>query len=292
MTPSPDTKIAMAPADAARHSLASGTAGTALLHIERALTGTGTWTSTHAQVRKLTSEPVVASEHSALYYGAPTIAFVLHAAAADGIPRYRSAAEELDAHVVRLARQRLEVAACRAANGSATAFGEYDLFYGLTGFGVHLLRRMPGSDTLADVLRYIISLTRPRCEHGEELPGWWVAHDPDPILPTPGGHVNAGMAHGAAGLLALLSIATRRGVVVDGQAEAIEVLAAWFDRWRQDSSDGGRSGSLERTCAPEAPPSPVLADRRGAMGRPESPAARSSRPSPRTMRRDAGQRRT
>lgn len=213
-------------------------AGTALLHIERALTGTGTWASAHAQVQTLASEPVVANEHAALYYGAPAVAFVLDAAAADGVLRYRSAAENLHAHVVRLARQRLEAAARRAASGAATAFGEYDLFYGLTGFGVQLLRRMPGSDILTDVLRYIISLTRPRRDEGEELPGWWVAHSPDPILPTPGGHANAGMAHGAAGLLALLSIATRQGVVVEGQAEAIEALAAWFDRWCQDSPDG------------------------------------------------------
>jgi hypothetical protein len=202
------------------------------------MTGTGTWASAHAEVRKVAGEPVVADEHAALYYGAPAIAFVLHAAATDGVPRYRPAAEALDAHVERLARRRLEVAARRAASGAAAAFGEYDLFYGLTGFGVLLLRRMPDSNTLADVLRYIISLTRPRRDDSEELPGWWVAHDPDPILPTPGGHGNAGMAHGAAGLLALLSIATRQGVVVDGQAEAIEALAAWFDRWRQDSADG------------------------------------------------------
>jgi hypothetical protein len=46
------------------------------------------------------------------------------------------------------------------------------------------------------------------------------------------------MAHGAAGLLALLALATAHGCVVDGQHEAIAVLTGWFDRWRQDSADG------------------------------------------------------
>lgn len=235
MNPGTETIAAEA---TARQSLANGTAGTALLHIERAMTGTGTWARAHARVRQSTSSPVDAGEKAALYYGAPAIAFVLHTAAADGVSRYRSAVEALDAHVERLARQRLKTAACRAARGMTATFGEYDLFYGLTGIGMLMLHRMPGSDTLADVLRYVVGLTRPRREDGEELPGWWVAHDPDPTLPTPGGHVNAGMAHGAAGLLAFLALAARRGVVVDGQGEAIEGLAAWFDRWRQDSPAG------------------------------------------------------
>lgn len=227
------------PAEAtARQSLANGAAGAALLHIERAMTGSGTWGSADAQIRDATSGPIDASQRAALYYGAPAIAFVLHAAAADGVTRYRSAAETLDVYVEQLAHWRLEAAADREARGIAAAFGEYDLFYGLAGIGSLLLRRMSGSDILADVLRYVIGLTQPHRQDGEELPGWWVAHDPDPILPTPGGHVNAGMAHGAAGLLALLALAVHRGVVVEGQIEAIEFLAAWFDQWQQDSDDG------------------------------------------------------
>jgi hypothetical protein len=41
------------------------------------------------------------------------------------------------------------------------------------------------------------------------------------------------MAHGIAGPLALLSAAMRRGVIVDGHAEAIHTICAWLDRWRQ-----------------------------------------------------------
>lgn len=79
---------------------------------------------------------------------------------------------------------------------------------------------------------------QPRRQDDVELPGWWVDHNPDDILPTPGGHANFGMAHGAAGLLALLALATTRACVVDGQHEAIAALTGWFDRWRQDSADG------------------------------------------------------
>ena len=45
------------------------------------------------------------------------------------------------------------------------------------------------------------------------------------------------MAHGIAGPLALLSVAMRRGVVVPGQAEAIERVCVWLDTWRLGTPD-------------------------------------------------------
>jgi lantibiotic biosynthesis protein len=209
--------VALTADEAACQSLATGRAGTALLHIERALTGSGDWASARAAIQQAVGGPIDAAEHAGLYYGAPAIAFVLHAAGSDGRPCYRSSATALDGHVLRLAHQRLATAAGRMKRGETATFGEYDLFYGLTGIGALLLHRMPGSDVCTDVLRYLTRLTAPRHQDGLELPGWWVAHDPDPILPTPGGHANFGMAHGAAGLLALLALATCRGRVVDGQ---------------------------------------------------------------------------
>ncbi|GDY33471.1 lanthionine synthetase C family protein [Gandjariella thermophila] len=238
MNPARDTGLAALTVDeAASQSLARGHAGTALLHIERAWTGTGTWDTARAHIRRAMAGPIDAAAHAGLYYGAPAIAFMLHAAS-DSHPRYRAACEALDEHVLRLARRRLTTATARFERDEPATFAEFDLFYGLTGIAALLLRRKPGSDVLAGILRYLVSLTRPRYQDGVAVPGWWVAHDPDEILPTPGGHANFGMAHGAAGLLALLALATNHGYVVDGQHEAIAVLTGWFDRWRQDSPDG------------------------------------------------------
>lgn len=218
-------------------SLATGAAGTALLHIERALTGAGDWETAHARIRQAAGS-IDTADHTGLYYGAPAIAFVLHTASADGHPRYHSTSAKLDEHVLRLARRRLTAATARMDRDEPTTFREYDLFHGLTGIAALLLRRMPGNEAMADILRYLVRLTQLRQEGGLELPGWWVAHDPDPLLPTPGGHANLGIAHGAAGPLALLALAACRGCVVDGQREAIERLADWFDRWRQSSPEG------------------------------------------------------
>lgn len=133
---------------------------------------------------------------------------------------------------------RLAAAEDRLRGGRLAAFTEYDLFSGLVGLGALLLRDLPDTDELGDVLTHVVRLTEPRTNDGQQLPGWWVSHDPDPILPTPGGHANLGMAHGAAGLLALLALAVRAGSQVDGQTGAIERLCAWFDRWRQETPHG------------------------------------------------------
>nr|WP_233599736.1 lanthionine synthetase C family protein [Micromonospora sp. M71_S20] len=223
--------------DAVRQSLATGTAGIALLHLERALTGTASWPDAHAQTRAAATGALDGGQHAGLYYGTPAIAFLLHCAAkADH--RYETAAATLDQHVTRLTHRRLTAATARMQHGGAASLAEYDLFYGLTGIGALLMQRMPTSDTFADLLRYLTVLIRPRKQDGLLLPGWWAAHDPDPTLPTPGGHANLGMAHGAAGILALLALAMRHGHGVDHHAEAIDQLTRWFDRWRQHDADG------------------------------------------------------
>lgn len=223
----------------AAQSLAHGAAGLALLRVELALTGSGTWQDAHDALVLATSGPVDGSPSGCLVHGAPALRFVLHTAAADGQPRYAPAASALDRHLHRITRGRLDAARNRMADGAPGTFGEYDLFYGLTGLGLILLRTAPTSDTLADVLTYLTRLaTRPLPLDGLQAPGWWAARDPDPLSPTPGGHANLGMAHGAAGILAFLALAARRGRTVEGQQDAIKILCAWFDRWQQHSDDG------------------------------------------------------
>lgn len=233
------TAPTITPAQATAQSLGTGAAGIALLHVELALTGTGTWHDAHEAITRAAAEAVDASPSGCLLHGAPALAFVLHAAQADGHPRYRDAAAVLGRHVDRIARQRLDAARARIASGEPGTFSEHDLFYGLTGIGVVLLRTAPASDALGGILSYLTRIvTRPLTLDGVQVPGWWAGRDPDPLHPTPGGHANLGVAHGAAGVLAFMSLAAVSGHAAEGQHEAIAMLCDWYDRWAQDTADG------------------------------------------------------
>jgi hypothetical protein len=218
--------------------LGRGAAGTALARIAAVrLTGlppraTASW------IRAMTASPVTANASASLFHGAPAVAFVLHTGAH---PAYAAMLAALDEHVNDLTALKLAAAYERIDRGELTRPGEYDLISGLTGLGAyHLVRHGPaGSGMTAAVLGYLVALSEPVRKDGESLPGWWSgtgpAGAPDPAWP--GGHLNLGMAHGIAGILALLSGAMRAGIQVDGQARAVSELCAAFDSYRQGSAD-------------------------------------------------------
>ncbi|MDG4787152.1 lanthionine synthetase C family protein [Micromonospora sp. WMMD1102] len=215
-----------------RQSLADGAPGAALPLIERARAGGVGWEPAHQLVRAMVSEPVQAHPDVAgLFYGAPAVAYVLHAA---GHPGYRTALATLDRAVTTLIHARLDAAHRRIDQGLPPSAREYDLIGGLTGLGVYLMRRGRDPDLLRQVLAYLVRLTQPVRVGGQEVPGWWASGSPD-VRQLPrwaDGHAGFGMAHGVTGPLALLSVTMRGGVVVDGQTEAILTICGWLDRWR------------------------------------------------------------
>ncbi|CAO5178778.1 class I lanthipeptide synthase [Frankia sp. AiPs1] len=209
-------------------SLAGGAAGIALLHVERARTGHGDPTIAHAWLRAATREPLSAGPNASLYFGAPTLAFVLHAAdrprdLTDVLPR-------LDRATVAVTQRRLAAAHARLNSGRRPALAEFDLIRGLAGLGRYHLHR--GHPITADILTYLIRLTEPR--DGDERPGWWTDLDPSgaPSDRYPHGHGNAGMSHGIAAPLALLAQARLHDIQVDGQRDAIDRICTWLDSCR------------------------------------------------------------
>ncbi|UQA95713.1 lanthionine synthetase C family protein [Streptomyces halobius] len=222
-----------------RQSLAHGPLGAALLHVERARRRTGDWQDVHRALSEI--GPLIDGEDSNLYLGAPAMAFVLHLAA-DGTDRYAGALHTLDNIVATHTRRRLTAAHARIDAGRRTAFAEYDVFRGLTGIGALLLRRQPQGPEMKGVLEYLVRLTKLVTDPaGEKRPGWWVGHAPaSDTAATPGGHANAGIAHGITGPLALLALAMRAGVTVDGHEEAIRRICRWLDQIRQSDHRGTR----------------------------------------------------
>jgi hypothetical protein len=244
-------------------SLAVGAAGVALLHIERARSGLGSWERAHDWLAFAAQGTVDGTERAHLHHGAPSIAFALHAAA-DQPGRYSNALATLDQQVAVVTRRRLDRAHARIDARGLPALAEFDAIRGLAGIGAHLLRRDPACDLLRSVLAYMVRLTEPITRSGELLPGWWSGLDPSGRTSGqfPSGHANHGMAHGIGGPLALLSLATIYCVRVDGQVEAISRICRWLDRWRRASDAGpwwpywvtGASGELYAERSPEGRP--------------------------------------
>lgn len=221
-------------------SLWTGTAGIALLHVERAHAGLTSWRTAHTWITAAAAADISGNRDGGLHLGVTPLAYLLHAAQADGTTRYAAQLGTLDRHVTTLAHHRLAAAHARVHRGDLPGFAEYDLLHGLTGIGVPLLHHAPGSDVLGRILDYLVRLTVPLRIDGETVPGWWVHHDPrrGDSAAFPDGHANLGIAHGITGPLALLARALRAGTVVDGHHEAIESISAWLDTWRIDTDAG------------------------------------------------------
>lgn len=220
-------------------SLAHGAVGVALLHIERARADQGPWQRAHDWLACAAAEPAVGGTDSHLYYGAPALAFALHAAA-DRPGRYARALSTLDQHVTLEIRHRLASAHARMDRGETPTLAEFDAIRGLSGMGALLLHRDIHTDLLREILAYLVRLTEPVKHDGEVLPGWWshLAPSGEASPDYPEGHANNGVAHGIGGPLAVLSLAARRGVTVDGHRDAITRILAWLDHWQQDGPAG------------------------------------------------------
>lgn len=222
-----------------RQSLARGSLGIALLHVERARQGTGSWQT--AQRQLATIGPLIDGDETGLFLGTPAMAYVLHWAAADS-NRCAGALHTLDRIVAAHTRRRLTAAHARIDRGEPTSFAEYDLLRGLTGLGVLLLRRTPEAQELKGVLEYLVRLTEPlHGTDGRKHLGWWVRHNPVNLsAPTPGGHANAGLAHGITGPLSFLALAKLRGITVPGHEQAMLRICRWLDQIRVSDHHGTR----------------------------------------------------
>ena len=122
---------------------------------------------------------------------------------------------------------------------------EYDVISGLSGVGRYLLCISDNPEALKRlkvILKYCISLIQPICINGEHVPGWYIA--PENLFTNadrekyPQGSFNCGLAHGIAGPLALLSLASQQGIYIPNQKEAIHLIADWLASKKVDTKKG------------------------------------------------------
>lgn len=222
-------------------SLSKGAAGVAVLHGVRAHAGLGGWDRVRGWLACATREDLSAGAGAGLWFGAPAVAFAVSAAAPPGT--YSRAMEALDAAITRLVQARLAAASARMAATLRPSLAEFDLVRGLTGLGAYLLCRAPHGKLVRQVLTYLVRLTEPLPaddQAGACAPGWWTSDVPSgqPVGAFRSGHADLGMAHGINGPLALLALAMRQGITVEGHAAAIDRICQWLDAWRHDGPAG------------------------------------------------------
>jgi hypothetical protein len=216
-----------------RQSLARGALGITLLHVEQAAAGLASWQPARDWLDYVAQEPVTAGTGSHLFYGAPALAYVLSRAAAGDLKTGQRTITRLHAAITREAAERTARAHTRMDNGLLPELAEFDLIRGLTGYGACFLHHDPANDALRGVLRYLVRLTGPVEIDDMSFPGWWTLASPSGQRTAgfTGGHANLGIAHGIGGPLALLALAARHGVIVDGQLAAVGRICTWLARW-------------------------------------------------------------
>ncbi|HMH92653.1 MAG TPA: lanthionine synthetase C family protein [Streptosporangiaceae bacterium] len=190
----------------------------------------------------------VSPHDSSLFSGMAGLGFAAVLLAA-GRPRYERVLRQVDEAIeapLDRTLQRLAASGCRVS--------EFDLVSGLTGTGVYLLARhqaqlgQPGAAsrephramTGAMLERLLGGLAGLLAAPGQ--PRRW--HTPADLTSGPlrqsfpRGLHNCGLAHGAPGPLALLSLALLAGMRVPGAADAIHATASWLAANRTGTAQG------------------------------------------------------
>jgi hypothetical protein len=223
-------------------SLAQGEAGIALscAYLDGCLPDEG-WDRTGHQyltVAAASAEGLPAGV-TGMFGGLAGVAFAARLLSRGGA-RYRRLLATLDeALLAPLAAQADDVVR-RGADG--LQFGGFDVISGLAGAGAYLLCRRddgaPAAVALDAVLRALVRLARDPAPR----PCWWTPPqflgDQDMTAMHPYGNLNCGLAHGIPGPLALLSIASSRGISVPDQDAAIVQAADWLAAHRADDEWG------------------------------------------------------
>jgi hypothetical protein len=221
------------------HSTAQGDAGLALMcsYLGACFPDEG-WDGTGHSYLTLAAQGAQSSSYLpvGLSAGLSGLAFAAWSLSREGT-RYQKLLKSVEQALV---PQALELAdSPRQEQG--VSVGLFDVISGLSGVGAHLLCRRDNEElsaALRAVLRSLVALT------GEKngVPNWYtpvhLLGDETMMRLYPNGNLNCGLAHGIPGPLALMALAARYGVEVEGLNEATEKVASWLVDTRADDSWG------------------------------------------------------
>jgi hypothetical protein len=199
--------------------------------------------------------------HSGLFGGLSGLALAALTLSRAG-RRYQRLLRHLDRALLPSA---IEQADALASRRGGLAVGDFDLVTGVTGVGAYLLARKHERGVMEALRRTLGALVWLAGSDGD-MPRWWTPRallaGEDMVREFPDGNLNCGLAHGIPGPLALLALASREGVEVEGQATAMREIAEWLVEQRIEDEWGVNWPSavpaLGRGLAgPGAPPRPT-----------------------------------
>ncbi|MGH3934970.1 MAG: lanthionine synthetase C family protein [Pseudonocardiaceae bacterium] len=239
----PENVLAAVPAPAGA-SLASGLAGTALLHARLSTTDPVFATAT-------TRHWETAAAHARHYAGNSAGTFTSPGGLATSLiigSQYlpdpdaqrtvtTRAVRWLSARALDLTRHHEEHL---RTGGVGTPWSTYDAINGLAGIGRVLLAAVTSGHDMTEpgLLAALKTLTTMITTRYGNRPGWWLpaSEHPPAVNVHQSGAATTGMAHGIAGPLALLATAHTAGWSVTGQRTAIQEAAHWLLRWRTNAT--------------------------------------------------------
>jgi lantibiotic biosynthesis protein len=214
------------PDDRSRAGLGSASSSIALVcaQLDRLLPDAGWDRAGHVH---LTAAAQAAQRDGAplgLFDGVAGLGFAAQRLAA-GRPRYGTLLAAIDDAIA----GRVAARSAMLARTNGLPVQVWDLITGITGVGVYLLarREKPAARAaLEEILAALVDLMR----ESDSAPRW--ATPPDHLHEdmregAPEGNLNCGVAHGAPGSLALMSLALAEGVEVSGQVDAMRRTADW-----------------------------------------------------------------
>lgn len=207
-------------------SIAQGEAGIALMcaYLDACSPGEGWDAAGHAFLSKAArGAERAAGARVGLFAGLNGLAFAAERLSRDGARYQRLLAALDDAVAPRSADLGAELAGADTPHRVAA----FDAISGASGVAAQLLDRDPHG-VLPSVLQGLVALAgrrngRPRWATPPEYAG-----DEDMARRYPSGPLNCGLAHGIPGPLAVLALALRAGVEVEGQRRAVAELGEWL----------------------------------------------------------------
>ena len=129
---------------------------------------------------------------------------------------------------------------------------EFDVIYGAAGIGNYLLQFTNDLEiysSLQILCEYLISIVR-KTNRKTNMPGWYIDLKNEPLYEQYSsygeGYVNYTVSHGCGGILLFLVNAYRKGVIVNGQIEAIGGIVLEYLRLNKSSNGVWWSGILSK----------------------------------------------